>query len=277
MKKLLLFLLLLSSCYAFDYNSYCSTNTYSKTFKGSALSTLGVNSINKKIIEKQVSKAIRKETGNKPKVKIDSFYGVNVLNGEFSYFSAKLDSAHYKNLFLSNLNVESFCPYNKVQYKEKTLLFSEPMVLKYSLDITQNDLDSMINSTNYKKSLENINNDKILSSLIKIKNQKVEIKDDKLAFKYEIVPFPFVSTKPFDVNFKAGLKVEDNKLALCDFDLNSIKADYNKFLPFVNLTNPMNYNIKINKNTAAKLRVENAKIKDSIIKLEGFVLIPKST
>lgn len=278
MKKIILFLvvLLFNQAFGFDYNSFCSTNVPKKTLGGETLSALGINSINRKIVQKELTKAVNKEINQKSKVRIDTFFGTNILNGEFSYLNIQARSANYKNYSLSDLNIETFCPYNKVDYKDKELFFLEPMVLKYSLKITQNDLDSMINSSNYKKILENVNNDKVLSSLIKVNNPRVEIKDDKLAFKYEITPLPFVSKKPFDVAFKANLKVEDNKLALCDFDLNSIKANYDKFLPFINLLNPMNYNIKINKNTKAELKVENVRIKDSIINLDGFVLVPKS-
>ena len=185
---------------------------------------------------------------------------------------------------MSDLNVETLCPYNYVNYDNKKLSFKENMVLKYSTKITQDDLDKTLNSTEYKKILDKMNSDKVISSLIKIQNSSVKIKDDKIVFNYEVNPLPKydiisylpISIKPFNISFGAGLKAQDGKLQLCNLELNSIRYNYSYLMPIVNLLNPLSYRVSIDKNNKGENEIQNVKITDSKIEIDGIILIKKN-
>lgn len=281
MKKilLLLFIFLCNNAFSFDYSSYCSTNTAKKTALGSLNSTLGVNFLSRNIIEKEIEHLIKKETDSKFKVKINSFYGTNILNGEFKNLSASAKNYQYKGLFGSNFEAQTVCDYNKITYKDKVLNFDEPLVLKYSTEITQSDLDKTLATSGYQKLLDDMNEDKVISSLFKIQNAKVLIKNNRLVFKYEVTPtfnlFNLIK-KPIDIIFGANLCVEEGKVQLCDVDFNSIKTSYQTFLPVINALNPLSYKLKVDKNNKGELKVENVKIDEGKIKIDGFIFIPKS-
>ncbi len=288
MKKIILiltiFFISINPLFAKDFLQYCSLNNAQKTVFGNISSLFGVNFLSRNIIEHEISKNLKKETNSKFKVDIDNFYGVNVLQGDFKSLKAQSNDFNYKGFYTSNLNVETLCPYNSVVLDNNQLYFKENMVLKYSTDITQQDLDKTFNSAEYKKIIDKMNNDKILSSILKIQNSKAEIKDDKLIFKYEVMPtisnnlsylIPF-TLKPAKISFSTNLRASNGKLELCDFELNSKKYYYSYFLPIINLLNPLDYAISLDKNNKGENEIQTVKIADSKIKIDGIVLIKKN-
>lgn len=288
MKKILFLsitlILSINSTLAKDYSQFCSTNSANKTFLGNIASISGYNSISRNIIENQIAKALKKETNSKFDVKIDSFLGTNVKNGEFKSLKANSDNIFYNGIYMSDVNIETICPYNKVDYKNKTLTFDENLALKYSASITQDDLDKLLKESSYQKIIDKMNSDSTISSLIQIKNSNIKIKDDKLEIIYNILPLAKLDTigifknriKPIKIAIGANLKVEDGNIELCDFDFNNVKAKYNNLIPIINMLNPLSFEMDFDKNIKGEMDVENVKIANSKIQLEGTVLIPKT-
>ncbi len=288
MKKIIYFLILslytLNPIFAKDYFQYCSVNNAQKTFSGNIASISGVNFLSRNIIEHEISKNLEKETNSKFKINIDNFYGVNVLKGEFKSLKANSKNFNYKGFYTSNLNIETLCPYNSVIFDNNELFFKENMVLKYSTEITQQDLNKTFESSEYKTIIDKMNNDKIISSILKIQNSNAEIKDDKLIFKYEIMPtlnenlsflIPY-TLKPTKLTFSTNLKVNEGKLELCDFELNSKKYYNGYFLPIINLLNPLKYAVTFDKNNKGENEIQTVKIADSKISINGIILIKKN-
>ena len=288
MKKILFLSIALifsvNSSFAKDYSAFCSTNSPDKTFLGNVASISGYNLINRNIIEGQIAKALKKETNSKFDVKMESFFATNVRNGEFKSLSAKSDNIFYNGIYMSDVNIETICPYNKISYKDKTLTFDENLALKYSASITQDDLDKLLKESSYQKIIDKMNSDSTISSLIQIKNSNIKIKDDKLEIIYNILPLAKLDTigifknriKPIKIAIGANLKVEDGNIELCDFDFNNVKAKYNNLIPIINMLNPLSFEIDFDKNIKGEMDVENVKIANSKIQLEGTVLIPKT-
>lgn len=288
MKKILFLsitlILSINSTLAKDYSQFCSTNSANKTFLGNIASISGYNSISRNIIENQIANALKKETNSKFDVKIDSFLGTNVKNGEFKSLKANSDNIFYNGIYMSDVNIETICPYNKVDYRNKTLTFDENLALKYSASITQDDLDKLLKESSYQKIIDKMNSDSTISSLIQIKNSNIKIKDDKLEIIYNILPLAKLDTigifknkiKPIKIAIGANLKVEDGNIELCDFDFNNVKAKYNNLIPIINMLNPLSFEMDFDKNIKGEMDVENVKIANSKIQLEGTVLIPKT-
>lgn len=284
MKKIIIFVLLIIFCQstkANDYMNLCSSKKPNKTIGGIISSISGINFLSRNIIESQIAKAIKKETNSKFSVKMNNFYAVNVLSGQFESLSAKSKSFYYDGMYFSNVNVKTLCPYNKVTYKDDVILFDENMLLEYNAQITQDDIDKMINSSEYQNVINQLNQDEIISSLMKIEDSKVELNGNKILFKYKVLAlggFNFFkkSQKPINLVFSADLKVMDGKIKICNFGLNSKIIGYNMFLPIINKLNPTNWNIEIDKNNKGTMTVKNITIANSIIKTDGIIFIPKN-
>ena len=288
MKKILFLSIALifsvNSSFAKDYSAFCSTNSPDKTFLGNVASISGYNLINRNIIEGQIAKALKKETNSKFDVKMESFFATNVRNGEFKSLSAKSDNIFYNGVYMSDVNIETICPYNKISYKDKTLTFDENLALKYSASITQEDLDKLLKESSYQKAIDKMNADETISSLIQIKNSNIKIKDDKLEISYSVLPLAKLESisifknriKPIKVTVGANLKVEDGNIELCDFDFNNVKTKYNSLIPVINMLNPLSFALNLDKSIKGELDIDNVKIADSKIQIDGTFLVPKT-
>ena len=286
MKKVILVLLcfLTLKVFALDYNNYCSSNTYNKNFKGNLASISGVNFLARKIAAQEISKSLEESIKTKFKVKLDNYYGIALTDGIFKNLTIEGKNFTYDDMIISNMEAKTLCPYNHIQYKNDKITYINNLVLGYSVDITQDDLNKSIKSSKFLNAINKINNDKFLSSLFKIENLRAQLDEDKLSLNYRIVPLPnsndsifsFIKKqiKPFDVKMGAGLRVVDNKIELCDFDFNSKKADYSYFLPFVNMLNPLNQKIKVDKNNEGDLKIDSVKIKTDKISIHGAIIVP---
>lgn len=268
--------------YAIDYSAYCSLSSPDKNFKGNLASLSSANFLARKIAAYEISKELKEKTNTKFKVHLDNFYGVSLTDGIFKNLSIEGKNFIYEDMIISKLNAETLCPYNHIQFKDNKITYVKNMVLNYNVDVTQEDLNKSIQSTKFQKMINKINEDKYFSTLFKIENMKTQLQENRLALKYTINPLPdsagalpFMKTliKPFDVTVGAGLRVENNRIELCDLDLNSRKIDYTYFLPFVNLLNPLDSKIKLDRNNEGDLKIDNIKIEPSKISIKGAIIV----
>ena len=147
MKKaiVLLFLILLfNQVQASDYSKYCSNNSPKRTFGGNLASLSGTNLLTKNIAENIISKEIKKETGSKFKIKINNFYGTNILNGEIKSFKATSKKYAHDGIYLTDIDVKTVCSYNHIKYEDEKLYFLENMVLEYSTVLTKEDINNIL-------------------------------------------------------------------------------------------------------------------------------------
>lgn len=286
MKKIILilcFLFINTAIFAQDFSQLCSPNYPKKTLSGNLMSLTGLNFLSKNIIESQIQKIIREETDSKFKIKIKNFYGVNILSGQFNSLEANCKNYSYDGLYFTNLKAQTLCPYNFIEFKDEKIKFKENLIIKYQTEITQEDLDKIISSSNFQKIIEKMNKDKTISSIIQIKSLKATIKKDKIQMKYAIYPlakndvlalFNKIS-KPINLTFSAKLKANNGKLELYNVDISSIKK-YIDFIPTIEKLNPLAYDFNLDETNKGKIHLNNAKILDSKIYLDGFIVINKN-
>ena len=147
MKKaivLLFFILLFNQVQASDYSKYCSKNSPKRTFGGNLASLTGVNLISRNIAEGIISSAIKEETGSKFKIKINNFYGTNILNGEIKSLKATSKKYAHDGIYLTDIDVKTVCSYNHLKYEDENLYFLENMVLEYSTVLTKEDIHNIL-------------------------------------------------------------------------------------------------------------------------------------
>ena len=147
MKKVIVILFLLSNfSFANNYEHFCPANSPSKTFSGNLASLSGFNLLSRNIAKNILQKEIKKETGSKFKIKINNFYGTNILNGEFKSLQASSKKYEYDGIYLTDINIKTMCSYNHISYKDKALYFAENMVLNFNAKLTEDDFKKTLNS-----------------------------------------------------------------------------------------------------------------------------------
>ena len=288
MKKIIIFLafiLSFNSAIAVDYSSYCPAEKSTSSFLGNVGSIIGVNFINRVILQNRLASAIKKETDSKFDVDIESIFGSSVLSGAFKSLSAKSKSVGYHGIYMTDFSVQTACPFNYVSFKDGKLAFPENIVLNYKTSVTQEDIDKILNSDLYKNAIKKMNKDGSISSLVNVKSSSIKISDNKLKFKYTLTPFPKAegliskltsSIKPISVSFTTNLRANNGKLELCNFDVNSKNIGYDAILPIINKLNPLSYGMNVGKNNKGTLDVQNVNIKDGRIQMDGVLLISKN-
>jgi len=245
MKRLFLVLLLiLNPCLGFDYSFYCSDIKPSKTASGIIMSTSGANFLTRKIVQKEIAKALKKETGSDFKVHFNSFWGTNIAKGEFSGLKAVSKNYSDKKLKAQNLEITTICPYNKIGYKNDKLIFDTNIILNFVAEVNEANLSEML-------------------------KQKVQIIDDKIVVNCKASAFGI----KMSMKIKAGLKVVNNRIQLCNIEIKNKTIDTSKYLSALNLTN---FSIDLNKALKADVKIEDIKIYNSKVYLSGFVIVPKS-
>lgn len=288
MKKIIIFLafiLSFNSAIAVDYSSYCPAEKSTSSFLGNIGSIIGVNFINRVILQNRLASAIKKETDSKFDVDIESIFGSSVLSGAFKSLSAKSKSVGYHGIYMTDFSIQTACPFNYVSFKDGKLAFPENIVLNYKTSVTQEDIDKILNSDLYKNAIKKMNKDGSISSFVNVKSSSIKISDNKLKFKYTLTPFPKAegliskltsSIKPISVSFTTNLRANNGKLELCNFDVNSKNIGYDAILPIINKLNPLSYGMNVGKNNKGTLDVQNVNIKDGRIQMDGVLLISKN-
>lgn len=214
MRKILVLLILLSlgtiSAEADNYIQFCSDYQPKKTIGGVIMSTTGTNLLTRNIIEKVVENSIKKETNSKFKVKIDSFYGTNILNGEFKSFKATAKQYINDGVYAHDIKIETLCPYNKISVVDDKTFVEKDIILQFSSVITKDDIGNMISPKAYKKYFSSINAlQDIAYSLLGQKN----------LIEYKILPVildKIIKSSEYKIDFKT-IKVEGSDIKLSGY------------------------------------------------------------
>ena len=157
MKRVIIVLFLLTGfAFANNYEQFCSINSASKTFGGNLASLSGFNLLTRNVAESIIQKEIKKETNSKFKIKINNFYGTNILNGEIKSIKATAKKYEYDGIYLKNISAQTICSYNHISFENETLYFRENMVLKFSADLNEEDLNKTLKSGKLNKYLAKI-------------------------------------------------------------------------------------------------------------------------
>ena len=245
MKKILILLFLMAPCFALDYSNYCSPQSASKSISGVISSVSGTSTIARLVAQKEIENALKKETNSKFKVKVNSFWGANLTKGEFSRFYAVSKNYSDKKLSAQKLTVETVCPYNKVSFENNKLNFDTNMVLKFNAEMNENDVSQLL-------------------------KQKIQLENNKVILPVKISVFGVKTS--FKV--KAGLDIIDNKIKLCNIELNEKALNASKYAGLLNEL--MNFKVDLDKNKSADIKIDSIKIKNSLVYLSGFAFISKN-
>ena len=224
MKKIIFILILLSNfVFASDYTSFCNCAIPKKSLSGTLMSATGVNFLSRKIAENKIASEIKKETNSKFKVKLKTEPFVNIAHGNFSSFSAYCKNYISDRIYLSDVLVESVCPYNKIYFENNEAKFSTDTPFRFTCKVTQDNMNKMAANM----------------------HSNVLIRKNDLYFKHNIAGVK--------ISYGAKPKVANNKI-------------YIKDIPLINLDF---------KDSKQRVLVENVFVKDSIIYIEGYVIVLK--
>lgn len=252
------------------YDLSSSTSRFFSTITGQKY-------LSKKIGESLIKKAVKSNIiSGDVKAKLDSYSTIDLKAGRFKSIEVTGQNVNIQGIQISSFIAKTLCPFNYVtQTKNGDVLVKEDMPIKIEAVITEENLNNTMNSSDYKRIVDNINNLGGNFNIFKINSTTVKLKNDKM---YYVLNYsmPFVR-KTKDVVISADLKVENGeiKLANTTFVNSSVSLDVDKFSTILNYINPLDFSAKILENKDAKLKIENINISDGKATVDGTVIILK--
>lgn len=282
MKKLaVIFVMLLMSTVAANADcsdfqcpaEYKTSNGFSK-FMGSVT---GTNFVARKTAESIVKKSIERNSKGDFDVEIDSFSAADLAAGRFKSLKITGKNIVSDDVYLSYLNLKTICDYNYIIYnkKNKTATFKENFGMTFGAVMTENDINNSMNSTSYKRLLDDINAIGKNTMLYNIKSSRVQFANNKLLYVLK-VGFPLVGgTKTIVIS--SDVNVHNGKIILAETEVmnEKLKVDLSKITYLLNNLNPLNFSLKILENKDANLQVQEAVIKDNKINVNGIITVDK--
>lgn len=283
MKKILLAIVLLvvfaQTGFAQDCRTFSCTAPYDLTsgFSRFVSSATGQNFVSERITESVIKKAIKKKfQSGDIKVKLDSFSTRDLKAGRFKSFEVTAENVNIEGVYVSYFNAKTLCDFNYLTHDEKNhYTVKENIPLSFTSVITEDDLNNTMNSSDYKRLMNDFNSIGGICNLFKITSTSVKLENGKMYYivKYAL-PFMRQSKKVVisaDINVANGRIILDN--AAYEGNHNSTEID--TFSSLLNYINPLDFSAKILENKDAKFSVKNVKITDGKIFVDGRITVLK--
>lgn len=282
MKKIVLGLVLLLATQSVQANE-CSTlkcpTPYDLTsgFSRGVSTVTGQNFMAERIGESLTKKAIKKNiTSGDVKVKLDSFSTRDLKAGRFKSLEIIGKNANVQGIYISSFEAKTLCNFNYVAPDKKgNYVVKEDIPLSFKAEITEDDLNKTMQSSDYKRMIDDLNGITGGLNLFQITSTRVKLKNNKM---YYVINYaiPFVR-KTKQLVISADLKVENNKIILANtnFMNNTMSLDVDKLSKLFNYINPLDFSAKILENKEANFSVETVKISDGKILIDGKATILK--
>ena len=282
MKKLVLAICLLiitQATFAQDCENYVCSSAYDLTSNISRFvsNVTGQNFLAEKIGESLTKKAIKKNiTSGDIKVNLDSYSVRDLKAGRFKSLQILGRNVDFQGVYVSNFDAKTLCNYNYIAHdKQNNFYVKEDIPVGFSAELTEDDLNKTMNSSDYKRLIDNINMLGGSLNVFNITSTSVKLKNDKM---YYVIDYsiPFVR-KTKELVFSTNLKVNNGKLVLNNPNYvgNNSLVDMGTFSNILNYVNPLDFSAKILENKDANIKIENVNISDKKISVGGKVTILK--
>lgn len=280
MKKIILVMIILvmggagfGACEVQCPEPYDLSSSFSQFF-----STLtGQRFLSEKIGEKIIKKSVQKNiTSGEIKTDIKSFSAKDLKEGRFKSIEITGKDVVAQGIVISSFSAKTLCDFNYItENKNGDIIVKENMPLAVSIVITEDDINKTMDSSDYKRLVDNINSIGGNFNIFQIDSTRVKIKNNKMYYTMKYT-MPFVK-KAKEIAFSTDLRVEngDIKMANTTYENNSTSIDLNKFSKIINYINPLDFSAKILENRDAKFNIENVNISDKKVTIEGKMTVLK--
>ena len=283
MKKIIFTLALLLSasqmCMAVECESSCCTAPYDLTsgFSRFVSTATGQNFIAEKVGESLVKKAIKKNiVSGKISANLDSYSTRDLKAGRFKSLEITGKDVDIEGIYISYFNAKTLCNFNYIAPSgDNNYIVKENIPIAFNTEITEEDLNKTMNSSDYKRLIDDINSIGGSLNVFQIVSTSVKLKNGKM---YYIVRYaiPFVR-KSKEVVISSDINVENGKIVLANtnFVRNNSLLDIDKFSSILNYINPLDFSAKILENKDANFSIKNVKITDQKINIDGIITVLK--
>lgn len=279
MKKILLLILmiLLFSNVAMAQTTYCCSvpEKLSSPIARGVTNAMGCNLIAKKAAKTAIIKLLKRHSQGDYDVKIDSYSALDLKKGKFKSAEVVGKNVNVQGIYISNLKMNTICNYNWIDYNKKPAVFYTDVPVKFNAEISEDDLNKTLIDLGYIKKITDLNIAGV--SFFKIDNVSFKLKNNKLYLIAHMKAPLLLGDKAIKLTFSGKLNIENGKIVLENLQSENLRnIDMSKFLDTVNALNPFDMPLDIFKGAETTLSVEDVKIVENKICVNGIIVVKRS-
>lgn len=236
-----------------------------------------LNPFVEKIAQGIIKKSLKKEMKGKYKIKLDGYTLGGLKKGIFKYLEITGKNILADDIRIPYFNVKTVTDYNWVDYTKNPIKFKSDIVMDFTVHFSQDSINDAILNKEYQKVIQKVNQKAY--PFIMIYDVNVKIRYDKIHFIVEY-NFPIMPmNKNKTVMITSGVSVKNGKLKTSDIGIDNPNGNLpvNKILNLINYIDPLSYTFELVKDKNCKAKIEQAEIKNDIIKINGKIYIKKDS
>lgn len=225
------------------------------------------------IIQKEIRKSLKKETGADFKVKFAAYNLYSLKAGIFKHLEITGQDTTIEGIYLPYVKFETVTDYNWIDYKKDPVLVKSDMEFNYEMELSEQSINDALKSKEYQKTIQNVN--KRAYPLFVLKEVKVKVKNNRvyIIMNYNFPISPAAKDKIFFVS--TDFSVEDGKIKATDIRLDKAYSmlSLQKVTNLINLLDPLSFTLDFMNSKKCKGKTENIKIKDDILQINGKIFV----
>ncbi len=225
------------------------------------------------VAQRIIKKSLKKETAGKYKVSFDGYTLHSMKQGVFKNLKITGKDLTIEKMEVPYMSLKTLSDYNRIDYTQKPPVVKTDMVMAYEVDLSEKTINQALDHKEYKKTLEKVN--KYAYPLFVLNNVDVKLRNDKvyIIMEYNFPIAPSKKNKTFMV--ATTLKALNGKVETKDIEIDSAYGNLSnsKVRNLIDLLNPLSFTLDLMNTQKCKGKIENVKIVDNIIKINGKIYV----
>ncbi len=285
MKKLLI---LLMSLVITGGTTFASQSAYvacsapydlSSGLKKTLANATGSNLIAQQVAQSLIKRQLKKESGEKFKVKVSSYSMADLKAGRFKSLDISGENLDLDGVYVSYMDFKTLCDFNYIVFDKNTnsVFFKEAFPMSYSIVMNENDINNTMNSSAYSKLIRDVNKLGSAMNLFKINDTHVKIHNNQFFYIFDY-SLPFLGGH-YNMVVEADLRVEDGNIAFQNTKIASknFRIDISQLARVLNYLNPLEFSLNILENNNTTMNVRNISLVNNAINVHGTLVVDKNT
>lgn len=285
MKKLLI---LLMSLVITGGTTFASQSAYvacsapydlSSGLKKTLANATGSNLIAQQVAQSLIKRQLKKESGEKFKVKVSSYSMADLKAGRFKSLDISGENLDLDGVYVSYMDFKTLCDFNYIVFDKNTnsVFFKEAFPMSYSIVMNENDINNTMNSSAYSKLIRDVNKLGSALNLFKINDTHVKIHNNQFFYIFDY-SLPFLGGH-YNMVVEADLRVEDGNIAFQNTKIASknFRIDISQLARVLNYLNPLEFSLNILENNNTTMNVRNISLVNNAINVHGTLVVDKNT
>lgn len=236
---------------------------------------LGCNWFAKKVAKTAIIKVLKRNADGDYDIKIDSFSAMDLKQGKFKSLEIEGKNLSARGIYVSSAYLKTLCNYNYADYRKNPIVFYTDIPMLFSAEISEDDLNKTLIDLGYIKKLMDLNIGGI--SFFTVDNVIFKLKNNKIYLIAQMKAPILMGERTVRFTFSGKLNVENGKIVLENLASENLRnINMSRFVEVVNSMNAFDIPLEIFKGNETQLSVNNVKIIENKICVDGIIVAKRS-